>query len=177
MQPIEDTRRHALFDLHVVRVSSLVFAAAYAFMGLAPTGTIFTLCFILSTFGQGFLPAVQSVATFLHTDLSGENDTGRLFGALGVVYVLGWVLSSCPNQNPHRVNYGCRGRVVGPTIYGAAYAVTVSSVPSAILWMSAGCSLMAFLLLAFICLPDMNPDKQNAPLHVDPELEPLLGHE
>jgi MFS family permease len=99
MRVIEDTRQNALFDLRLARVSSLAFAAAYALMGIAPTGTIFTLCFILSTFGQGFLPAVQSVVTILHTSLSGENDTGRLFGALGVVYVLGCVLSPYPYQD------------------------------------------------------------------------------
>ena len=54
--------------------------------------------FRLSTFGRGFLPAVQSVATILHANLSGENDTERLFGASGVVYVLGCVPSSHPYQ-------------------------------------------------------------------------------
>lgn len=64
-------------------------AVGYALMGIAPTGRIFTLSSIISTFGQGFLPTIQSVAAILHTTGSGEDDTGRLFGALGVVYVFG----------------------------------------------------------------------------------------
>ncbi|KAF8546052.1 MFS general substrate transporter, partial [Imleria badia] len=130
----EEARQGTLFDLHLVRLSSVVFATGYALMGVAPTGLIFTLCFVISTFGLGFLPAVQSVATILHTGLSGEDDTGRLFGALGVVYVLG-------------------GRIIGPALYGTMYAVTVSFLPSAILWLSVGCALTAFLALAFVRLP------------------------
>lgn len=95
---VEDTRQSILFDLHLVRASCIVFAVGYALMGIAPTGFIFTLCFVISTFGHGFLPAVQSVATILNTCLSGEDDTGRLFGALGVVYVLGLVFLFHPFQ-------------------------------------------------------------------------------
>jgi hypothetical protein len=55
----------------------------------------------------------------------------------------------------------------------------VSSIPSAIFWLSAGCSLTVFLVLAFIRLPDLSPGAQNTgtEFHHDPELEPLLGHE
>lgn len=65
-------------------------------MGIAPTGLIFTVCSIVSTFGHAFLPAIQSVAMISHAGLSNEDDSGRLFGALGVVYVLGWVLLVSP---------------------------------------------------------------------------------
>jgi hypothetical protein len=98
----EETRQSTLFDLHLVRVSSVVFATGYALMAIAPTGLIFTLCFVISAFGYGFLPAIQSVATILHTGLSGEEDTGRLFGALGVVYVLGWALVVL--FHPHQIS-------------------------------------------------------------------------
>jgi len=158
----EETRKSTLFDLHLVRVSSVVFATGYALMGIAPTGLIFTLCFVISTFGHGFLPAIQSVATILHAGLSGEEDTGRLFGALGVVYAFG-------------------GRILGPALYGTMYAVTVSFIPSAILWLSVGCAVTAFLVLAFVRLPDYSSDardvEQQCGDHAreeNSELDPLL---
>lgn len=156
-----------------------MFATGYALMGIAPTGSVFTFCFVISTFGLGFLPAVQSVATILHTGLSGEGDTGRLFGALGFVYVLGWVPSFHPlSKTLMPVN---SGRIIGPGIYGAMYAVTVSFMPTAILWLSVACAMTAFLALAFVRLPDCASDVQHTeqqggdPTHHDnTEVDPLL---
>lgn len=151
-------------------------------MGVASTGLIFTLCFIISTFGQGFLPAIQSVATIFHSGISGEEDTGRLFGALGVVYVLGWVLSFHLYQRCF-LDAVHSGRIIGPALYGTIYAVTVSFLPSAILWLSAGCSLTAFLVLAFVRLPECASNVNDAEQQSGndlargehSELDPLLG--
>lgn len=86
--------RDTVFDLHLLRVSSLIIAVGYAFMAFAPTGFIFTLCYMITTFGQGFIPAVQSVVTVLYANASGQDNAGRLLSALGVAYGLGWVLKS-----------------------------------------------------------------------------------
>ena len=85
----ENAMRDTVFDLHLLRVSSLIIAAGYALMAFAPTGLIFTLSFMITTFGQGFLPAVQSVAIMLYASSSGQDNSGRLLTALGVVYGIG----------------------------------------------------------------------------------------
>ena len=54
------------------------------------------------------------------------------------------------------------GRILGPALYGTIYAATVSFVPSAILWLSVGCAVTAFLVLAFVRLPDCASDVQDA---------------
>ncbi|KAF8547892.1 hypothetical protein OG21DRAFT_831543 [Imleria badia] len=59
----EEARQGTLFDLHLVRLSSVVFATGYALMGVAPTGLIFTLCFVISTFGLGFFVPVYRART------------------------------------------------------------------------------------------------------------------
>lgn len=100
-------KQNTLLDLHMLRASSIFLAAGYALMGIAPTGLIFTFCSIISTFGQGFLPTIQSVAAILYISASGEGDTGRLFGALSVVYVVGWVssLHNCQTFSNSRGRY------------------------------------------------------------------------
>ncbi|KAG8213385.1 hypothetical protein J3R82DRAFT_11882, partial [Butyriboletus roseoflavus] len=129
----EDARRDTVFDLYLLRVSSLIIAAGYGLMAFAPTGFIFTLCFMITTFGQGFIPAVQSVATMLYANASGQDNAGRLLSALSVAYGLGWF---------------------GPVLFGAVFSHTVSFFPTAIFWTAVGCALTVFLLLSFVRLPN-----------------------
>lgn len=51
--------------------------------------------------------------------------------------------------------------------------MTVSFFASAIFWLSVGCCLTAFLILAFIRLPDDASDREQR-CDDDPELDPLL---
>ena len=98
-------RRDLVFDLHLLRVSGLTIAAGYALMAFAPTGFIFTLCYMVTTLGQGFVPAVQSVTTILYASASDQDNAGRLFSALGVAYGLGWVpLIWTSMEDSHSVN-------------------------------------------------------------------------
>lgn len=82
--------RSVVFDCNVARVSTLTTAIGYTLMALSPSGVLFTLSTVIRSCGQGYLPAAQSVASLLHSR-SGKDEAGRLFGALGVVYVLGYV--------------------------------------------------------------------------------------
>ncbi|KZP29860.1 MFS general substrate transporter [Athelia psychrophila] len=152
--------RASHFDYNVARVSTIIIAIAYALMALAPTGLLFTLSTVMSTFGQGYLPAAQCVASLLHSR-SGEDEAGRLFGALGVVYVLG-------------------GRIIGPAICGALYAATVGFWPSAILWVSTGCLVTAFLFLSLVRLPSESGEHIGEDVEgqddLEPESERLLAH-
>ena len=81
-------------------------------------------------------------------------------------------------RDPDAVN---SGRIFGPTLYGTMYAVTVSFIPSAILWLSVGCAVTAFLVLAFVRLPDYSSDVRDAEQQggdlareENSELDPLL---
>ena len=53
------------------------------------------------------------------------------------------------------------GRILGPALYGTMYAVTMSFVPSAILWLSVGFAVTLLLVLAFVRLPDCASDVQD----------------
>ena len=64
-------------------------AAGYALMSFAPTGLTFTLCYMIISFGQGFIPAVQSIALNLYASASGQDNAGRLLSALDLCYGLG----------------------------------------------------------------------------------------
>ena len=79
------------FDLNLARASLFVEIIVYAFMGLSPTATAFTVFGMMSSLSAGFSPGVQSVALALYTRRGGT-ETGRLFGALSVVQVLRWVI-------------------------------------------------------------------------------------
>ncbi|KAF8548137.1 MFS general substrate transporter [Imleria badia] len=168
LQHADSARRDAVFDLNLLRVSSLTIAAGYALMAFAPTGFIFTLCYMITTFGQGFIPAVQSMALNLYASASGQDNAGRLLSAMDLCYGLG-------------------ARLFGPLVFGAVFANTVSFFPTAIFWTAVGCASTIFLLLAFIRLPNLScpRDAEERNSHVlrgdgddaNHEIEPLLGHE
>ncbi|KAF8550962.1 MFS general substrate transporter [Imleria badia] len=162
LQHTESARRDVVFDLILLRVSSLTVAAGYALMAFAPTGLIFTLCYMITSFGQGFIPAVQSIALNLYANASGQDNAGRLLSAMDLCYGLG-------------------ARLFGPIIFGAVFANTVSFFPTAIFWTAVACALTIFLLLGFIRLsslpsardPDAEERNEDDP---NPEMEPLLAH-
>lgn len=81
----------ASFDLALARVSLLIEVVAYTAMPFASTGFYFTLCTMLSSFGAGFSPAVQSSSLELYMRRTGSNgnvESGKLFGALSVLQAL-----------------------------------------------------------------------------------------
>ena len=89
LQHTESAKRDAIFDLNILRVSILTIAVGYALMAFAPTGLIFTFCYIIACFGQGFIPAVQSIVLNLYASASGQDNAGRLLSALDLCYALG----------------------------------------------------------------------------------------
>lgn len=78
-------------DLNAARVSLVLELVAYTMMATADTGTMFTVYTVLGSLGAGFTPAVQSLALGIYAGRGGE-ETGKLFGGLSVVQVLGYVL-------------------------------------------------------------------------------------
>ncbi|KAJ7729399.1 major facilitator superfamily domain-containing protein [Mycena maculata] len=125
------------FDLALARFSILIDIATYAILPFAPTGIVFILFTILGSFGAGLAPAVNSVALELYTRKIGKNallETGKLFGALGVVQAV-------------------FAQVLGPSMYGLIYAATVATFPQTTFFVALGNSVVAFALLAFVRLP------------------------
>jgi hypothetical protein len=84
------------FDLGLARVSLLIDFISYMSLAVAPTGFIYLIAGVLSSFGGGFGPAVQSIALELYARSSGTGAAaaGTLFGALSVLTAL--VGQVCP---------------------------------------------------------------------------------
>jgi hypothetical protein len=78
-------------DLSIAQVSLVVELMAYSLMGTAKTGTMFTVYTALGSLAAGFTPAVQSLALGIYAGRGGE-ETGKLFGGLSVVQILGYDL-------------------------------------------------------------------------------------
>ena len=76
-------------DLNTARVSLVVEFTSYTMMAFARTGTMFTVYTALGSLAVGFTPAAQSLALGIYAGRGGE-ETGKLFGALRVVQVLGY---------------------------------------------------------------------------------------
>ncbi|KAJ7244048.1 major facilitator superfamily domain-containing protein [Mycena rebaudengoi] len=134
-----------MIDLSLARLSLLIDIVSYIFLPFSPTGLVFTLFIALSSFGSGFGPAVQSIAIDIVARRNGGegSETGKLFGALGVVS------AAC-------------AQVLGPAIYGSIYYNTVATFPAAIFFVVAGSAVVSFTLLGFVKLSvDANRDVED----------------
>ncbi|KAF7338147.1 MFS domain-containing protein [Mycena venus] len=104
----------ASFDLSLARISLFIEIIAYGAMPLASTGAAFFGFTILSSFGAGFNPAVQSAALELYSKRIGTGvEAGKLFGGMSVIQALA-------------------GQILGPSIYGLIFIKTVATFPKAI---------------------------------------------
>ncbi|KAF8311588.1 MFS general substrate transporter [Clavulina sp. PMI_390] len=108
---LRHTHRTADFDLIIARASVMVDITAYIFIVLSQNGPQFFAASMLSSFGGGFNPSAHSISLYLMP--RGDMDSGKLFGALGVLNALST-------------------QVTGPTIAGAIYMSTVKVFPKAI---------------------------------------------
>jgi hypothetical protein len=89
-------RQHHLlpFDLRVARGSIFVEWLSYVALCFAPNAATFSVASIVSAFGSGFGPAIQSVALALYTEQGGV-ESGKLFGAMSVVQSLWYMPILC----------------------------------------------------------------------------------
>ncbi|KAJ7636927.1 MFS general substrate transporter [Roridomyces roridus] len=127
----------SLFDLALARVSILIDMVTFAILPFAPTGSVFTLFIMLGSFGYGLQAAVNSVALALYAAKVGPGkplETGKLFGAMSVLQAV-------------------FANVLGPFMYGAVYAKTVATFPTALFFVALGNTVVAFVLFAFVRLP------------------------
>ncbi|OBZ69347.1 hypothetical protein A0H81_10787 [Grifola frondosa] len=141
-------------DLKLARASLLIDMAAYVLMPLSTSAALFCTASVVSAFGMGFAPAVQSVALALYTRRGGK-ESGKLFGALSVVQAM------------------C-SQIFGPFLFGVTYAKTVATFPKAIFLLAATVVSLSFVFLALVRLPKDTGDLEG---QVVDESTPLLGRE
>ncbi|KAJ7905702.1 major facilitator superfamily domain-containing protein [Mycena olivaceomarginata] len=128
-------RHSAFFDLSLARISLFIEVIAYGAMPFAATGYGFTGLTVLSSFGSGFNPAVQSAAMELYTKRMGASvEAGKLFGGMSVIQALA-------------------GQILGPSIYGLVFYKTVATFPKAIFWVSVASVCISFVCLSLVRLP------------------------
>jgi len=132
--PLDDKhyeRRHAVvFDLQLARVSLVVDMIAYVFIGIS--STTFIVFGVLTSFGAGFSPAMQSVTLAMYARRGGT-ESGRLLGGMSVIAALS-------------------AQILGPAIYGLVYMRTVATYPRTIFFVSLGKAMIALLMLTFVSL-------------------------
>ncbi|KAF9061927.1 major facilitator superfamily domain-containing protein [Rhodocollybia butyracea] len=121
------------FDLGLARVSMLIEVTAYILMGTTTSPLAFTVFGMLASLGGGFGPAIQSVALELYAQRGGT-ETGRLFGAMGVMQALS-------------------SQIIGPAMYGLVYVNTVASFPRTIFFVSVASGFISFIFLSLVRLP------------------------
>lgn len=59
----------------------------FIFVAFAPNPLTFTIASMVTCFGAGFSPAIQSAALTIYTE-SGGSEAGKLFGAFSIVEAL-----------------------------------------------------------------------------------------
>ncbi|CAE6432154.1 unnamed protein product [Rhizoctonia solani] len=155
-KPLSDTDKAQSVDLLVARASLGVDITSYSASALVTTSNAFLGTTTILSFGGGYPPAIQSLALALtqtskaqdaatvsltsdeprfegtSIDTAAPDDTGRLLGAMSVVYAL------------------C-SQIFGPSIFGALFVATVGSTPRSIFWLSAilnGLALGSLLLVS-----------------------------
>ncbi|KAF7323613.1 MFS domain-containing protein [Mycena kentingensis (nom. inval.)] len=135
--PAHTRPRASKFDLSLARVSIAVSALTFALLPFAQTTVVFILFLSLGSFASGMSPALNSVALELYTHqvgVDGAAESGKLFGALGVVQAL-------------------LGSTIGPSFYGAIYATTLKTAPKTLFFVALGNAALALVVLMFVRLP------------------------
>ncbi|CUA75023.1 Cohesin subunit SA-3 [Rhizoctonia solani] len=141
-KPLSDSDRAQSVDLLVARASLGVDVSSYSASALVTTSSAFLGTTTILSFGGGYPPAIQSLALALtqtsraqdaatvnltsddpryestSIDTTAPDDTGRLLGAMSIVYTL------------------C-SQIFGPSLFGALFVATVGSNPRSIFWLSA----------------------------------------
>ncbi|CAL1705198.1 unnamed protein product [Somion occarium] len=75
------------FDLTLARISLFIELVAFVAMPFSPNPIVFTVFTVMTCFGAGYSPAIQSVALIMYTE-NGGVESGKLFGAISVVQSL-----------------------------------------------------------------------------------------
>ncbi|KAK7033172.1 major facilitator superfamily domain-containing protein [Favolaschia claudopus] len=128
----EDIALELRFDKRLARASLSVDALGDLLITIAPTSSqlSFIAASCLSSFTSGGNPALHSLGAVCLHALGHSSETGRLFGAVGVL-----------NAIAHSM---------APAIFAATYSLTVGTYPKTVFCLAAGLLLSAVFLLAGI---------------------------
>ncbi|KAJ7707652.1 major facilitator superfamily domain-containing protein [Mycena rosella] len=120
------------FDKRLAQASLSVDALADLLVAISPSSSqvSFIAYSCLSAYTSGGNPALHSLGAVCLHALGHGSETGRLFGALGVLSAVAHTIS--------------------PTIFALTYSLTVSTYPKTIFYVAAGLLFTAVLLLARI---------------------------
>ncbi|KAF8744234.1 MFS general substrate transporter, partial [Rhizoctonia solani] len=164
-KPVSESDKAQSVDLLVARASVGVDITSYSASALVTTSSAFLGTTTILSFGGGYPPAIQSLALALtqtsktqdaatvnltsdeprfestSIDTNAPDDTGRLLGAMSVVYTL------------------C-SQIFGPSLFGALFVATVGSAPRAIFWLSATLNGLALCSLLMVRLKSSS-DKED----------------
>lgn len=102
-KPIHSEAHSSSFDLKVAKYSIALDFIAFAGMGLATNSLAFSCFGILGSFGIGFSPAAEAIilALFLRR---GDTETGKLFGAIGLVQAIWCASTFCGHDLSHEID-------------------------------------------------------------------------
>ena len=90
---VHHSQCNAAFDLCAATWSLIIIVISFVMTCFAFELKTFTIVTILSSFGTGCAPAIESLALSLMPN--GSEDAGKLFGSFAVVKTLTWVMHSC----------------------------------------------------------------------------------
>lgn len=121
------------WDLGLARVSLLFQMTSLLACSFASRSLMYGLGITIVAFGAAFVPTVQSLSLELYRRRGGT-ESGRLFGALNVVSMLGQ-------------------QILGPGIMGLIYSKSVESMPKLIFYVGTAIVLYAFILMLFVRIP------------------------
>ncbi|KAH8112649.1 MFS general substrate transporter [Phellopilus nigrolimitatus] len=165
-----------MFDLRISRISYAVDLLSHTLVALsstAPTAAAQAafVCFtLLSCFGSGIVPSVQSLALCIVQADAMEDErlgtisssagaaTGSLFGAFAVLQATGQM-------------------VLGPMIFGLVYSTTVARFPKGIFALAASILVVSLALLMLVqprlggALEQKKPRKGSSRAWAEPEME------
>ncbi|KAF8520540.1 major facilitator superfamily domain-containing protein [Gautieria morchelliformis] len=148
------------FDLVVAKVSTVLDMLSHLLVLVSSTSAegLFVAFSMISGFGAGMQPAVQSVALCtLHlrditegkeiADGKGGGEVGKLFGAFSVMQAVA-------------------SMILGPLLFGAVYSLTVATYPKAIFMVGAGVMLVSMTVLLLI-----RPPRVDVPIEIRVETQ------
>ncbi|KZV68327.1 MFS general substrate transporter [Peniophora sp. CONT] len=125
--------RGITWDLNLARISLLFAGGAVCGLALAKRSVAFNVAIASASLGSGFLPTVQSFALEAYRRRGGL-ESGKLFGALAVVQVLG-------------------AQILGPIIFGFVFAESIEQLPKLIFVVSGVFLFISFLIMLFVHVP------------------------
>ena len=125
--------RGITWDLNLARVSLLLAGGAICGLASAKRSMTFNVFVALASLGSGFLPTIQSFALDAYRRRGGT-ESGKLFGALAVVQVLGT-------------------QILGPLLFGFVFAESVEQLPKLIFIVGGVFLFLSFVVMLFVRVP------------------------